>query len=68
MPFLAEAEAEVAYEEGRSILGSFITQLIAITRQLIKWVINVVSQIVKWAGENPLAMTLVVANFCIWVS
>jgi hypothetical protein len=68
MPVGAEAEAEEAYEEARSVLGSFITQLIAITRQLIRWVTSTVSRIVEWAGENPLAITLLVANFCIWVS
>jgi hypothetical protein len=67
MPFPVEAEAEETYEEARSVLGSLITRLIAIVQQLIRWVTSVVSQIVKWAGEHPLAMTLLVANFCIWV-
>jgi hypothetical protein len=68
MPFPVDAETEEAYEEARSVLGSFITQLIAITRQLIRWVTSVVSKIVEWAGEHPLAITLLVANICIWVS
>jgi hypothetical protein len=68
MPFPVDAETEETYEEARSVLGSFITQLIAITRQLIRWVTSVVSKIVEWAGEHPLAITLLVANICIWVS
>jgi len=67
MPFPIDAESEETYEEARSVLGSLITRLIAIVQQLIRWVSSVVSQIVKWAGEHPLAMTLLVANFCIWV-
>jgi hypothetical protein len=67
MPFPIDAESEETYEEARSVLGSLITRLIAIVQQLIRWVTSVVSQIVKWTGEHPLAMTLLVSNFCIWV-
>jgi hypothetical protein len=68
MPFPVDAETEEAYEEARSVLGSTITQLIAVVRQLIRWVTTTVSQIIKWAGEHPLAMVLLIANVCIWVS
>jgi hypothetical protein len=68
MPFPVDAESEEAYEEARSVLGSTITQLIAVVRQLIRWITTTVSQIVKWAGEHPLAMVLLIANVCIWVS
>jgi hypothetical protein len=68
MPFPIEAEAEEAYEEGRSVLGSLITRLIAIVQQIIKWVTSVASKIVEWSGEHPLAMILLVSNLCIWVS
>jgi hypothetical protein len=68
MPFPVEAESEQAYEESRSALGSFITQLIAVVRQLIKWVTDVAKRIIEWTAEHPLAMTLLVANICIWVS
>jgi len=68
MPFPVEAESEQAYEEGRSALGSFITQLIAIIRQLIKWVTDVAKRIIEWTAEHPLAMLLLVSNICIWVS
>jgi hypothetical protein len=68
MPFPIEAEAECEYEEARSVLGSFITQLIAIVRQLIKWVTDVAKRLIEWTGKHPLAMTLLVANICIWVS
>jgi len=68
MPWPVEAEAEQEYEEARSVLGSFITQLIGIVRQLIKWVTDVAKRIIEWTAEHPLAMTLLVANICIWVS
>lgn len=68
MPFPVDAESVEEYEEARSVLGSLVTRLIAIVQQLIRWVTGVASQIVTWAGEHPLAMTLLVANFCIWVS
>jgi hypothetical protein len=68
MPFPVEAESEQAYEEGRSVLASFITQLISIVRQLIKWVTDVAKRIIEWTAEHPLAMILLVTNICIWVS
>ena len=68
MPFPVEAESEQAYEEGRSVLASFLTQLIAIVRQLIKWVTDVAKRIIEWTAEHPLAMILLVTNICIWVS
>jgi hypothetical protein len=68
MPFPVEAESEECYEEARSVLGSFITQLIAIVRQLIKWVTDVAKRLIEWTAKHPLAMTLLVANICIWVS
>lgn len=68
MPFPVDAETEEAYEEARSVLGSFVTQLIAVVRQLIRWVTSVVSKIVEWTGEHPLATILLVSNICIWVS
>jgi len=68
MPFPVEAESEQVYEEGRSVLASFITQLIAIVRQLIKWVTDVAKRVIEWTAEHPLAMFLLVTNICIWVS
>ena len=68
MPFPVEAESEQVYEEGRSVLASFITQLIAIVRQLIKWVTDVAKRIIEWTAEHPLAMLLLITNICIWVS
>lgn len=68
MPFPVDAETEEAVEEARSVLGSFITQLIAMVRQLIRWLTRTVDRLVVWAGKHPLAITLLVANICIWVS
>jgi hypothetical protein len=68
MPFPVDAETEEVYEEGRSALGSLITRLIAIVQQIIRWVSHVASKIVEWAAEHPLAITLLTANLCIWVS
>jgi hypothetical protein len=63
-----EAESEQVYEEGRSILGSLITRLLAVVHMLIDHVVKVGKQFISWAGEHPLALTLAVANIVIWVS
>jgi hypothetical protein len=68
MPFPVEAETEEVYEEGRSILGSLITRLIAIVQQIVRWVTAIATRIVEYAAEHPLAITLLIANICIWVS
>ncbi len=64
----ADTEVEVAYEEGRSVLASAITQMVSIVRTIINWVLRIASQIIAWAGEHPLASLLLTANICIWVS
>jgi len=68
MPFPIEAETEQVYEEGRSILGSLITRLLAIVQQIISHVVHIARQIMTYASEHPLAMTLLIANIMIWVS
>ncbi|MEM2446861.1 MAG: hypothetical protein QW734_09405 [Candidatus Bathyarchaeia archaeon] len=68
MPIPVDAEAQQVYEEGRSILGSLITRLIAIVHRILDEVLKVARQIITYASEHPLAMTLLVANMMIWVS
>jgi hypothetical protein len=63
-----DAEMEQVYEEGRSVLGSLVTRMIAIVQQIIAYVMSITRQIVTYAGEHPLALTLVVANMMIWVT
>jgi hypothetical protein len=68
MPFPVEAEAEEVYEEGRSALGSLITQLLSIVRTIITYAIRIARQVITYAGEHPLAMTLLVCNVMIWIT
>jgi len=68
MPFPVEAESTQAYEEARSVLGSLVTQLIAIVRQIMAFTLNMSRQLITYASEHPLALTLMVANVCIWMS
>jgi hypothetical protein len=60
--------AQTFADESRSAIGSLITQLIALVRQIIDHVIGVARQVITYAGEHPLAMTLLVSNVMIWVS
>jgi len=64
----AESETTQVYEEGRSMLGSLVTQLIGIMRQVMAFTLRISGQIIAWAGENPLAMTLAISNIIIWMS
>jgi hypothetical protein len=63
-----DAEAAQVYEEGRSVLGSLITRLIAIVQQIIAYTMSISKQMITYAGEHPLALTLAVSNFIIWMS
>jgi hypothetical protein len=60
--------AQTFADESRSVLGSLITQLIALVRQIIDHTISVARQVITYAGEHPLAMTLLVCNIMIWIS
>ncbi len=63
-----DTELATAYEEGRGVLASAITQMVSIVRTIINWVLRISSQLIAWAGEHPLASLLLTANICIWVS
>ncbi len=63
-----DTEVETAYEEGRSVLASIITQLISIVRTIINFALKISGQVIAWAGEHPLASLLLVSNVIIWVS
>lgn len=68
MPFPMEAEAIQVEEEARSVLGTLIAQIIGAVRAVINLALGVVRQLVQWAGENPMALTMGVANLIIWIS
>jgi len=68
MPFPVEAETTQVYEEARSVLGSLITQIVAIVRTLIDYALRFFRRFLAWSGEHPLACVLTIANICIWVS
>ncbi len=63
-----ESETTQVYEEGRSLLGSIVTRLIAIVHAIIDHAIKVAKQIITYASEHPLALTLLVTNIMIWIS
>jgi hypothetical protein len=60
--------AEPATSEARSAIGSVLTQLVAIVRQILQMALNTMQRFIGWAGEHPLAAVLTVANLAIWVS
>ena len=68
MPFPMEAESIQIEEEARSVLGTLIAQIIGIVRAIINLALSVVNKLITWAGDNPQALTLGVANLIIWVS
>jgi len=63
-----EAEQLQVYEEARSVLGSLVTRLIGIVQQIMAFVTQVARQLMTYAGEHPLALTLTVANICVWMA
>jgi len=54
--------------EGQSLLGSITAGLITAIRQILQLMLDLVQRFVNWAGEHPLATTLLFINFTIWVS
>jgi hypothetical protein len=68
MPFGVEAESSQFYEEARSVLGSLVTQMISIARDIIRWLMNIAGTIMSWSGEHPLATIMLVCNVAIWLS
>ncbi|MBS7270394.1 MAG: hypothetical protein KIH10_16355 [Candidatus Freyarchaeota archaeon] len=68
MPWPVDAESAQVFEEGRSIIGSLITRLIALVHRILDEVLKVSRQFITYASEHPLAMTLLVANIMVWVT
>jgi coenzyme F420-reducing hydrogenase alpha subunit len=60
--------AQTSADEARSVLASLITQLLALVREIVDHAIKVAKQIITYASEHPLALTLLVCNIMIWVS
>ena len=63
-----ESETTQAYEEGRSVLGSLVTRLLAIVHRIMDFALNISRQLYTYASEHPLAMTLGICNLIIWMS
>lgn len=57
-----------AVEEAKSLMATIAGQLLSIVRQIIQTVLSITQQIINYASEHPLAMTLLVSNIMIWVS
>lgn len=68
VPIPIDSETAQVYEEARSVLGSFVNRLISIIQNIIDQVVRLSRQIIEYASEHPLALTLLVANVMIWIS
>jgi len=68
MAMVTAEVAEPGTSEARSAIGSVLTQLVAIVRQMLAMALSVMQRFIGWAGEHPLAAVLTVANIAIWVS
>jgi hypothetical protein len=68
MPFPVEAESGQVYEEARSAVGSLITQILGLFRQLISWATSTFTRIVSYSAEHPEAMIQLIGNWCIWMA
>ena len=54
--------------EASSMAGSVLAQLINVVRTVIAHVMEWIRKVIGWAGEHPLAFTVMVVNFAILVS
>jgi hypothetical protein len=57
-----------AEEEARSAIGTLLAQILTIVRTIVAYAMEIMRRFVSWAGEHPLAATLAVVNFAIWIS
>lgn len=57
-----------AEEEATSVLGTTIAQIITLMRNVINYLLEYIRKFISWSGEHPLATTLFITNFTIWVS
>lgn len=63
----SNATLETASSEGRSALASIVTQLVTTLRAIMNFALTQIGKLVQWAGENPLASILLIANMAIWM-
>jgi hypothetical protein len=63
-----DVEETQAMEEGRSVLASFITQLMAIVHRILSEMLAFSRRFIQYASENPLALVLLASNVMIWIS
>jgi hypothetical protein len=68
MPLAVEAESIQIYEEARSVLGTLINNIMAITRMIINWAITFFDKITTFVGQHPEEFLLIVGNAVIWMS
>jgi len=57
-----------ALEEARSTFATIVGNLIAIIRTIIAYAMEIIRRIMQWAGEHPLAFTLIMVNAIILFS
>ena len=57
-----------AEEEARSIMGTVLAQAITLVRNIVSYVMEYIRRFYEWAGEHPLAATLLIVNMAIWMS
>jgi hypothetical protein len=55
-------------EEARSVLGSVISQIIAIIRQLISYLKDLFMKLMEYLAENPEYAIMLIANAIIFFS
>jgi len=67
LPVLATTTSG-AEEEAVSALGTTIAQILTIIRNILNYALEYMRKIIEWAGEHPLATTLLIVNFIIWVT
>ena len=60
--------ADQTAEEAKSVVGSLITQLMNMARTVIAYIMEMVRRFIQWAGEHPLATTMLACNIMVWVS
>lgn len=53
--------------ESFSVEATALAQFMTLIRNIVNYVLEYMRQFIIWAGEHPLATTLLVTNFAIWI-
>jgi len=59
---------EPGLSELRSVLGSVVGNIIAVIRTIVTYMLRLAERVVHWAGEHPMAFTMVAVNLIILFS